>query len=67
MSKAYFTGKATERRLGLSPYQGFSLCEMPSPDVLDLIVCLNQTDSPAKGVRYTTGPNPHAPALLLDG
>ncbi|XP_076445181.1 protein kinase C-binding protein NELL1-like isoform X2 [Babylonia areolata] len=45
---------------------GFTMCEMQSRTVLDLILSLYQTDSTATGVRYTTGPNQHAPALLLD-
>ncbi|XP_076466747.1 protein kinase C-binding protein NELL1-like isoform X2 [Babylonia areolata] len=45
---------------------GSSLSQSPPQHaVLDLLQSLNNTDRGAAGFRYTTGPNPHTPAILL--
>ena len=46
---------------------GFSISDIQSRDVLDLIESLNQTGGTATGFQYTSGPNNKTPAILLEG
>jgi hypothetical protein len=45
---------------------GISVSDVQPRDVLDLIATLNGTDPASAGFQYTTGPNPHTPAILLE-
>lgn len=59
-----FVGHFFDLTLLLS--SGLSISDIQSRDVLDLLLSLNTTDTPA-GFQYTSGPNNQTPAILLQG